>query len=263
MSRAAASSLQQALRHQRIDSGHTRDVDNRDQGAGLHDLLQETLHHHLGPLTVESADEGQRENVFPQLHHRGQLHHFALLPLDELLAAFHERFNGQQPQPVQQAGGAPDLFSEPLGTSAKPRPAAGRTAVAWRDKTGGRCLGGRLKPRRARERDTRARKSRTGAQLGPIGLGVAAPLDCSSAAATGTRGLVPQLALLQGGRSVMSWRSSRAWTQSASNLSGDCATILRMFNRGFACSFPSRYFVNSSGSRRRASVTRKREQGGK
>ena len=79
--------LEQVLRHQRIHRGHAGDVDDGDLGAGLHDPLQQALHHDLGARAVERADHRQRQDAVPQLDdRRRQLEHLLLLPGDDLLS---------------------------------------------------------------------------------------------------------------------------------------------------------------------------------
>src|SRR5215471_9605335 len=58
--------LEQVLRHQRVHRRHSGDVNDGYACAGLDDLLQQALHHHLRPRAVERADQRQGENALPQ-----------------------------------------------------------------------------------------------------------------------------------------------------------------------------------------------------
>ena len=58
--------LEQVLGHEGVDGGHARNVDDGDRRSGVHDPLQQALHHDLGALAVEGPDEGHREDPFPQ-----------------------------------------------------------------------------------------------------------------------------------------------------------------------------------------------------
>ena len=84
--------LQEMLRHQRVDGRHAGDVDDRDAGAGVDDLLEQALHHDLRPRAVERADQRQREDAVPELDdRRRELQHLLLLARDQLLAALSGR----------------------------------------------------------------------------------------------------------------------------------------------------------------------------
>src|SRR6185312_6841424 len=107
--------LQKVLRDEGVHGRDARDVDDRDGSARLDDFLQKALHHDLGALTVEGTDEGQGENVVPELHNRGgQLHHLALLSLDDLLAALHIALGGRHAETIHQLRRQPHLVGEPL-----------------------------------------------------------------------------------------------------------------------------------------------------
>ena len=55
-------------------------------GVGCDDRLQQLFHHDLGARAVQGADQRQRQNAVPQLHHRsGELQHLLLLARDHLL----------------------------------------------------------------------------------------------------------------------------------------------------------------------------------
>jgi hypothetical protein len=85
--------LEEMLRHQRIDSGYARNIDDGNFGAGFHNPLQQILHHHLCARAVERANQRQREDGIVQLHYRGgQFQHLFLLARDEIFAAFLETF---------------------------------------------------------------------------------------------------------------------------------------------------------------------------
>ena len=93
ISRAADDRLQQMLRRQRVDRRHAGDVDDGDFGAVVDDVLQQVLHHDLGALAVERADDRNGEHPIPQFHHRcRQFGNFTLLPQDDVFAALLEGF---------------------------------------------------------------------------------------------------------------------------------------------------------------------------
>jgi hypothetical protein len=62
--------LQQVLGHEGVHRRDARDVDDGDRRPGLHDALEQVLHHDLGPGAVERPDQRQREDAVPELHHR-------------------------------------------------------------------------------------------------------------------------------------------------------------------------------------------------
>ena len=75
------------LRDEGVHRRHAGDVEDRDLGARLDDLLQQRLHDDLRPRGVEGADHRQGEDAVPQLHdRRGQFEHLLLLPDDNFLA---------------------------------------------------------------------------------------------------------------------------------------------------------------------------------
>src|SRR5690606_760615 len=79
--------LEQVLRHEGIDGGHSSDVDDRDFGAVVDDALQQALHDDLRTRTVERSDERQGEHAVPELdHRRRQLRDLALLTHDDLFS---------------------------------------------------------------------------------------------------------------------------------------------------------------------------------
>ena len=89
------------------------DVDDGDPGARLHDLLEEVLHHDLRAGAVQRADQRQRENAVPQLHHGGrQLQHVLLLAQDDLFAALLIDLGRVKPELVEQRAGGPHLVDE-------------------------------------------------------------------------------------------------------------------------------------------------------
>ncbi len=72
--------FQQILGGESVDRRHAGNVDDGDLGLFVDDALQQVLHHHLGALAVERADDRQRQNALPELDdRRGQLGDFALL----------------------------------------------------------------------------------------------------------------------------------------------------------------------------------------
>jgi hypothetical protein len=120
MSRAAATVLEQVLGHQRVHRGHAGDVDDRDPRAGVHDALEQVLHHHLGARAVQRADQRQAEHSVPQLHdRRRQLEHLPLLLADDLLARLLIRLGRVEAEGVQQRGGLPDLIGQGPGVASQ------------------------------------------------------------------------------------------------------------------------------------------------
>jgi hypothetical protein len=102
MRRARGHRLQQVLGDQRVHCGHPGDVDDRDRGSRVHDLLEEALHHHLGARAVESADEGDGEDPVPELHHgSGELDELFLLPADDPLARLQVGLHRHEPELVE------------------------------------------------------------------------------------------------------------------------------------------------------------------
>jgi hypothetical protein len=63
--------LQSMLGHQRVDGGHAGDVDDGDQGAPVSTIFSSRLSiTTCGAGAVERADQGQRQDVLPQLARR-------------------------------------------------------------------------------------------------------------------------------------------------------------------------------------------------
>src|SRR5580704_286915 len=105
----------QVLRHQRVDCGHPCDVDDGDLCARIHDLLEQALHDGLSALAVEGATQRQGQDTLPQPHDgRGQFEHLPLLSGDYFFAALLEDLGSKEPELVEQHGGGPDLFGEPV-----------------------------------------------------------------------------------------------------------------------------------------------------
>src|SRR4030095_3208646 len=89
------------------------DIDDGDGRPCLHDAGEERLHDELSPLAIEGADEGQGEDAFPQLHHRGgELEHGALLTRDYVLAALLEDLDGVEGELVDEYVDEPGLRGE-------------------------------------------------------------------------------------------------------------------------------------------------------
>ena len=82
-------------------------------GAGLDDPLQQALHHDLRARAVERADQRQREDAVPELHHRRrQLEHLLLLARDHLLAALLVHLGRVEAELVEERRRLPDLVGE-------------------------------------------------------------------------------------------------------------------------------------------------------
>src|SRR3569833_2068278 len=107
--------FQQMLRHQRIDRRHAGDIDDRNHCSGFDYFLQQTFHHHLRACAIERADQRQRQDVLPQLHHRRRkFQQFILLAQDDLLAAFLINLDREQSKPVEQRAGRRGFFDQSL-----------------------------------------------------------------------------------------------------------------------------------------------------
>jgi hypothetical protein len=71
------------------------------------------LHHRLGALAVERADEGQGEHSLPEGDHRGgELHHLFLLPEDDPLPVLLEHLGGVEAERVEEHGHPPAVPRE-------------------------------------------------------------------------------------------------------------------------------------------------------
>jgi hypothetical protein len=103
------------LSDERVNRRHSRDVQDRDLRASLDDLLQQVFHDHLCARGVERTDHRQRDDAFPELHHRGgEFQHLALLAVDDFFAGLLIRLHRVQAERVEQLGGAPHLVGERL-----------------------------------------------------------------------------------------------------------------------------------------------------
>ena len=132
---------------------------------GLDDLLQQALHHHLRAGAVERADQRQREDVVPQLHHRrGQLEQLLLLAHDHLLAAVLVHLGGEQAELVEQQRGAPGLVGELRGPGLQVLAQAAEQRLLEREDEG-RGLD-RREALRARAAERSASRSRVAFQCG-------------------------------------------------------------------------------------------------
>src|SRR5262245_57227435 len=61
--------LDQMLRYLCVDGRHPGDVYNGDLSSGLHDVVEQVLHHHLSTLAVEGADQRKQNDPVPKLHY--------------------------------------------------------------------------------------------------------------------------------------------------------------------------------------------------
>src|SRR5690242_19798133 len=129
--------LQEVLGHQRVDRRHPGDVDDRDRGARVHDALEQALHHHLGPVAVERADERHRQHPLPQRDHRGrELEQVTPLALDHVLARALVDLGGEEAELVEEPGGGPRLAAEPFAVGAVLLAEAGEERLLEREDEG-------------------------------------------------------------------------------------------------------------------------------
>ena len=157
--------LDQVLRHQRIDGRHAGDVDDRDLGAGLDDLLEQALHHDLRARAVERADQRQSQDAVPQLDdRRREFEQLLLLARDDLLAAALVHLGRVETELVEQGRGGPDLPDpaaippSSVAISANSGSLSEKTKVAVSDG---------VKPSEARSADSSSSTLRASAQPGP------------------------------------------------------------------------------------------------
>src|SRR5258706_1171511 len=101
------------LGDQRIDGRYSGDVDDGDQRLGVDNFLQQVLHDDLSSRAVEHADQRQRDDVIPKLHHRRrQFHQFLLLTIDHRFPALLIGFSGIKSQLIEQIADRPDFLGE-------------------------------------------------------------------------------------------------------------------------------------------------------
>src|ERR1044071_6226484 len=104
---------------------------------------EQALHHHLGPVAVERADERHRQHPLPQRDHRGrELEQVTPLALDHVLARALVDLGGEEAELVEEPGGGPRLAAEPFAVGAVLLAEAGEERLLEREDEG-RGLGRR------------------------------------------------------------------------------------------------------------------------
>src|SRR5262249_30402367 len=61
--------LDQVLGHHCVDRWHPGDIDDGDLSSGLHDVVEQVLHHLLSTLAVKGADQRKENDPLPELHY--------------------------------------------------------------------------------------------------------------------------------------------------------------------------------------------------
>ena len=83
---------------------------NGDLRLRFHNFLKQRLHDYLSPRGVERADHRQGKDAVPKLDHgRGQLQQLHLLATDDVFTRCLKRFDGVQPELVQELRRRPQL----------------------------------------------------------------------------------------------------------------------------------------------------------
>src|SRR2546423_953419 len=110
--------LDEVVGDERVHRAHARDVEDGDGRAGLDDLLQERLHHHLRAARIERADDGERQDFVPDLDDgRREFEHVRALLAYDLLARAYEVLDHDEAHLVQQAREVVHLAQERLGVA--------------------------------------------------------------------------------------------------------------------------------------------------
>ena len=69
--RCRPSSLQHIVRHLGVHGGNTGNVQDNQLRLGGDNVLEQDLHHALGPAVIHDSDQRQSEHILPYLNYRG------------------------------------------------------------------------------------------------------------------------------------------------------------------------------------------------
>src|ERR1700677_425445 len=101
------------LRSEGIDRGDAGDVNDRDLGAFVDNVLKEILHHDLRAFAIERADNGECKHALPQLdHRRRQFRDFAMLAKNDFFTALLILLESEQAKLIKQKRDTPGSLRE-------------------------------------------------------------------------------------------------------------------------------------------------------